>query len=120
VALPPAEIVPTPPRHIYAAGKSYGATVLETRPELPGELAEEMMHAASILHTRLGLHAFSRIDFRLANGRPHVLDINSMPNIDPSSSYLPDIAAAHGVGLGDLLERILRFSLATGPRRISL
>lgn len=116
-ALPPAEIVPTPPRHVYAAGKAYGATDLDKRPELPAALAEELKRAAVRLHAHLGLHAYSRIDFRVSGGRPHVLDINSMPNVDPSHSYLPEIAAEHGVGLTELIGRILRLSLAAGPRR---
>ena len=116
-ALPPAEIVPTPPRRVYAAGKLFGATELDKRPALPAALAEEMQRAARGLHEHLGLRAYSRIDFRVSDGRPHVLDINSMPNVDPSHSYLPEIAADHGIGLTELVDRILRFSIAAGPRR---
>lgn len=118
MALPPAEIVPTPPRVVYAAGRSYGTTRFETRPELPEQLAAEMARASLALHEELGLHAFSRMDFRVVDGRPYVLDVNSMPNLDPTSSYLPEMAVAHGIGLESLLDRILRFSLAAGPRRV--
>lgn len=56
----------------------------------------------------LGMRDVARIDMRIRDGIPIVLDVNSLPNLDPERSYLPMAAAAAGWTYDQLIEIICR------------
>ena len=49
---------------------------------------------------------FARMDIRMSNGTPVVLDVNGMPNLEPSVSLLPYAAAVDGWTFSDLIAAI--------------
>lgn len=54
----------------------------------------------------LGMRDYARIDLRVPQGVPVILDVNSLPNLDRSRSYLPIAAAAAGWQYAELLNAI--------------
>jgi D-alanine-D-alanine ligase len=66
----------------------------------------------------------SRIDVRLdAYGRPHLLEINTLPGMTPDFSDLCILAKAEGLSYTDLILEILylgasRFDLLSEPVRV--
>jgi D-ala D-ala ligase C-terminus len=56
----------------------------------------------------LGMRDYARIDLRAPQGDPVILDVNSLPNLDRSRSYLPIAAAAAGWQYAELLNAITR------------
>lgn len=111
MALPPLEILPHDGRTIYVAGQSYGPTIKEFEPVMDEPLRQKMTEGVLALHKVLGIKGMSRTDIRVANDEIYVLDINTMPNLDPKRSYLPALLNHHGLQLGDLIERIIKSSL---------
>jgi len=65
----------------------------------------------------VGCRGLGRVDFRVApDGRPYVLEINTLPGFT-ASSLLPKAAARAGIGFGALCARIMetaRFDAAPG------
>jgi D-alanine-D-alanine ligase len=78
-------------------------------PDLRRELITVTRQAAQAL----GVCDVSRIDFRLdANGRPMLLEINTLPGLNPAVSDLCIMAAAEGVAYEHLITEILYLAAA--------
>lgn len=60
------------------------------------------------LFVRLGMRDLARFDIRLSEDTLVILDVNSLPNLHPTRSYLPMAAAAAGINLTDLVASITR------------
>lgn len=56
----------------------------------------------------LGMRGYARIDVRVDRGEPVVLDVNSLPNLHRTRSYLPLAAQAAGWRYDDLVRAIAR------------
>ncbi len=83
--------------------------------ELPEGATEAVQAAALAAHRSLGTEVYSRVDVLLdANGRPWVLEVNTIPGMT-ESSLLPKAAAAAGLSFPDLCLEILRLSLLARP-----
>lgn len=54
----------------------------------------------------IGLRDFARVDFRLQNGIPWVIDVNDIPDLSPESGF-PFSARAAGMGYNDMIRNIL-------------
>jgi D-alanine-D-alanine ligase len=86
------------------------------------ELADELRELAIRAHNALNALDVSRVDFRLdAEGRPRLLEINTLPGLTPGFSDLCVIAGAEGVSYQDLILEILylgasRFNLLQVPQ----
>jgi D-alanine-D-alanine ligase len=84
---------------------------------LPAKVTRLIQEIALAAHGALGLEVYSRVDFILSNdGKPYVLEINTIPGMT-EASLLPEAAAAAGIGYGELCERIIELSLARFKRR---
>ncbi len=105
ISLSPAEFSPKPHRKIYIAGSAYGATERLLETDLDLEIVKNMKLISVQLHNMLGLKYMSRIDFRVKNDIPYVLDVNTMPNMHPEKSLLPAILQHEGISLKELLLR---------------
>jgi D-alanine-D-alanine ligase len=71
-------------------------------------LAEELQELAILGHLGINAVDVSRVDIRLdAQGRPHLLEINSLPGLSPGFSDLCVIAEAEGLTYQDLILEIL-------------
>lgn len=75
-------------------------------------LTREIQDLAVAAHRALGLRVYSRVDVILsANGRPSVLEVNTIPGMT-EASLLPEAAAAAGISYPDLCLRIIELSQA--------
>lgn len=79
-------------------------------PDLPEDLNAVALQACRVCRA----HGILRVDFRIdADGRPHVLEINTIPGMT-SHSLVPLSAAALGVSLSGLCDRVVRRRMRPG------
>jgi D-alanine-D-alanine ligase len=116
--LPPLEIIPNDGRTIYVAGQNYGPTYKDFEPQLDEHLHDMMTEGVLELHKLLEIKGMSRTDIRVANDEVYILDINTMPNLDPQRSYLPALANHHGIQLKELIERTIKSALIWYERQL--
>ncbi|RDB07778.1 ATP-grasp domain-containing protein [Runella aurantiaca] len=116
--LPPLEIIPNDGRAIYVAGQNYGPTYKDFEPQLDEHLYDMMTEGVLELHKLLEIKGMSRTDVRVANDEVYILDINTMPNLDPQRSYLPALANHHGIQLKELIERTIKSALIWYERQL--
>ena len=77
---------------------------------ITAEQQEEMGALALKIHRTLGLEVYSRTDFLLdGDGKFWCLEVNSLPGMTPTS-FVPQEAAAVGIGYDDLCEEIVQRS----------
>lgn len=107
ICLHPTEILPDDGRVIYVAGQNYGATLKKFQPEINTLLYKRMTEGVLGLHKLLSIKGMSRTDIRVSGNEVYVLDINTMPNLDPNRSYLPAIITHNGLTMNTLIERIV-------------
>ena len=83
--------------------------------ECPARLSraekERVESCALAAHRSLGLEIYSRVDVILdADCEPQVLEVNTIPGMT-ETSLLPEAAAAAGISMAQLCERIVQLSL---------
>ena len=88
----------------------------EVDPELGAELAELSLRACRILDCS----DYSRVDFRVRDRQPFVLEINPNPCINPNDAGFVSAAAAVGIPFPDLVWSILAHSWKRYSRFIAL
>lgn len=81
----------------------------------PADISEEetqrVQEAALAAYKAVGVEVYGRVDVLLtADGRPYVLEINTIPGMT-SASLFPKAAAAVGISFGELCRRIAELSL---------
>jgi D-alanine-D-alanine ligase len=116
LALPVIEIIPR--KDFYNFENKYpflnpsAAGAEHVCPAVLGEsLTALVQHTALAAHRALDLEVYSRVDVLLtADGRPYVLEINTIPGMTPSS-LLPEAAGAVGISYPELCARIVSLSL---------
>ncbi|WP_432407359.1 D-alanine--D-alanine ligase family protein [Wukongibacter sp. M2B1] len=59
----------------------------------------------------LGCRDFARVDIRLREDHPYILEINSLPGLKPKYSDLPKMALKAGLSYDDLLFKIVEASI---------
>jgi len=95
------------------AAKSYvpgeeGAPLYLCPADIPAALEAEMKQLAVAAFEAIGALDVSRVDFRLgADGRPYLLEINTLPGLSPGFSDLCIMAHAEGMHYTDLINEIL-------------
>jgi D-alanine-D-alanine ligase len=87
-----------------------------TRYEFPARLAETEREAvvaeAMKAYQAIGSEVMSRVDIILSrDGKPHVLEVNTIPGLTPKS-LLPKAAFAAGIHFPELCARIISLSMA--------
>lgn len=106
-ALNPIEIVPIPNRELYIAGQSMGKTERELNPDMSDSLRQRLKEVAVNAHAFMGFEYLSRIDFRVWNDQPYILDVNAMPNMHPKLSLFPVLLRHHRISMKELYKRLL-------------
>ncbi len=71
----------------------------------PGELSLIAQTGARVFEA-IGLRDYGRVDFRLQDGIPWVIDINDIPDLSPESGF-PLSARAAGIDYNDMIRHIL-------------
>jgi len=117
VALPVVEAVPRDEDfYDFEARYEIGRTSFVCPAELPAALTERTHELALATDTLLGLSGFARVDLMLeqAGEELFVLEANAIPGLT-ETSLLPQAAEAHGLGLDELIGRIVELALERGP-----
>jgi D-alanine-D-alanine ligase len=117
-ALPVIEIVANRDG-FYSYGAKYepgGSTHIVPAP-IDEDLAARLQMLALSAHRLLGLRDYSRSDFIVTqDGRPHLLEINSLPGLTPVS-LVPDACAAIGISFEALIDRLVGYARARADVR---
>ncbi len=106
--LPPIEIIPAEPFYNYEAKYTPGRCDYQLPPIHVAEPSwREAQALAARMHRLLGCSGATRVDFRVdPDGKPFVLEINTVPGMT-ETSLLPKAAAAAGLDYDALVVRIL-------------
>lgn len=111
-ALPVIEILPEG-HDFYSYDAKYAPG--GSRHEVPAKIDDDLTHRLQMLalstHRLLGLRDYSRTDIMVSReGRPYILEINSLPGLTPTS-LLPEECAATGISFEALIDRLIRAAL---------
>lgn len=80
--------------------------------DIDPELEEMLCSLTKQAAQSLQVCDFSRVDFRLgANGQPYLLEINTLPGLNPEVSDLCIMASAEGMHYDDLINEILNLAI---------
>jgi D-alanine-D-alanine ligase len=117
VALPIVEAVPRDEDfYDFEARYEIGRTSFVCPAELPSEVTERAHEVALATYRRLGLSDVGRVDLMLdaTTGELYVLEANAIPGLT-ETSLLPQAAEAQGIGLDELIGRMVELAHARGP-----
>ena len=111
-ALPVVEIVPNRGEfYTYEAKYAPGGSTHVVPAKIDEDLTARLQMLALSAHRLIGLRDCSRTDFIVSrDGRPYILEINSLPGMTPTS-LLPDAAAAIGITFEALVDRLIAYAL---------
>ena len=116
-ALPPIRITTDHAFLDYDAKYSKGGSRHEFDLKLPADLVAECERVSVRADAAVGCRDLSRVDLRIAaDGRPVLLEINTMPGFT-DVSLLPDAAAKAGIGFPALVDGLVR--RAAGRRTVA-
>ncbi len=118
-ALPIVEIVPNRDEfYTYEAKYGAGGSTHIVPARIDDDLAARLQMLALSVHRLVGLRDYSRTDFIVSKeGRPYILEINTLPGLTPTS-ILPDACAAVGISYQALVDRLLGYALARAGERV--
>lgn len=88
-------------------GKSQEITPARISDELTKKVSETAKRAYEVLKMR----GFSRSEFIIVNGEPHMLEMNTIPGLT-TESLIPQQAKAAGISLEDLFTNAIELALA--------
>jgi len=108
--LPPLEVVAPSGMFTFETKYTAGAAGLRCPAPIPMSLDAELRRLAWRTFQVLGAEGLGRVDIRCsADGRPHVLELNSIPGFTATSLF-PRAAAAAGVSFAQLCEQVLNLA----------
>jgi D-alanine-D-alanine ligase len=81
--------------------------------DLSPEIQDRVEGAAIAAFQKLGVRGFARVDIRLRDGQPYVLEVNVNPDLSPSAGFFRS-ARAGGHSYTSMLLHILRLAIANG------
>ena len=114
--LPVIEIVTQRDFFDYHAKYDAGASEEIVPARVPDYVAKRTQDLAVRAHRALGCRGMSRTDFVWVGERMVALEVNTIPGMT-ANSLLPKAAQAAGIGFGDLLTRLVEWSLEDARRR---
>ncbi|MGE5580560.1 MAG: D-alanine--D-alanine ligase family protein [Bacillota bacterium] len=92
--------------------KSRDAVIPVCPAEIPPEIAMEIQDLAVRTFRAVGCTDVGRVDIRVSpEGKPYVLEINTLPGLMPGYSELPRMAEKCGMPFRSLVERVLEGAL---------
>lgn len=119
IALKPVEILPKESNDFFIAGNSIVHTTKNFSPDITVDEEKKLMESALNIHNYLGLSCMSRIDIRMNDkGDIFILDINTLPNLDPDRSLLPKICIHQGINYSTLLDRVMKMALKLKSKEV--
>ena len=120
-ALPVVEIIPSDEFYTYDAKYEPGRSRHLVPAPIDETLATRLKTLALSAHRLLGLRDYSRTDIIVTKeGRPYVLEVNTLPGLTPTSLF-PDECAALGISFEALIDRLIAAAVgrSTGERVLS-
>lgn len=106
------------PINSFAAKTKYSQAVEVERAQLKPSLLREVEDIAERAFIVLGLRDYARADFRMdERGRPYIIEINSLPGLEPGYSDLPKAAELSGIPYPQLIRTILESAIARIDKR---
>lgn len=102
-ALTPIEIVPLKGFYDYSNKYTAGNTEYILPPRISSEQIKEVQELALKAHKVLRGRVYSRVDFRYHQGKPYVLEMNTLPGCTPTS-LLPKSAKQDGISFAKVIE----------------
>ncbi len=112
-ALPLVEIVANGPVFDYQAKYDPSASQEICPARVAPAVAAAAQDAALRAHRALGCRGLSRVDLIVREGKPVVLEVNTMPGMT-ANSLLPKAARVAGLTFPALLDRVVRWALEAG------
>ena len=83
---------------------------LEEVAQLQPEIYERVQSSALASYNALKCQVYARVDMIVVDGKPYVLEVNTLPGMT-SNSLLPKSAAAAGISYAELLDCIIELSM---------
>lgn len=116
--LPVTEILPKAGAfYDYRSKYASGGSQHIVGPRMPKHITKKIQDAACLAHQSIGCSGMSRSDFILADdGTLHILEINTIPGMTPTS-LLPEAAKAAGINFSELLDIIIETAHANSHKR---
>jgi D-alanine-D-alanine ligase len=105
-ALTPIEISPKKGFYDYTNKYTSGNTEYLLPPRLPESAVREIQALALKAHQVLRARIYSRVDFRLHQGKPFILEVNTLPGCTPTS-LLPKSAKHDGISFARVIETLV-------------
>jgi D-alanine-D-alanine ligase len=110
-ALPLIEIIPkTGDLFDYAAKYTTGGSDEICPARIDAELTAQIQALARLAHRGLGCWGYSRSDFMIVEGKPYILETNTLPGMT-EHSLIPKAARQAGIMMPDLLDRLIAWGL---------
>ncbi len=109
--LPVLEIKPKSGFYDYTSKYTAGMTEYIIPAEIPPKIAEHLQHQALLAFNSVGCESYARVDFRLTKDyKTYCLEVNTLPGMT-STSLVPKMAKAAGIGFEELIDRIVKSAL---------
>lgn len=106
------EVRPSKEFYSYEAKYTPGLTQYILPPEIDESAYDTLKTTALKAHSALGCKGATRVDFILSeSNEPYILEVNTIPGMT-ETSLLPKIARLSGLEFPDLIEEILKQTLA--------
>lgn len=114
-ALPVVEIIPPQDMEFDYENKYNGASQELCPPQhISQPLQEQAQSLAEQIHAACGARHLSRVDMMISpKGELYVLEINTIPGLTEESLF-PKAAAASGLAMTDLVEKLVKMAAASG------
>ena len=110
IALPVAEIVPKKEFFDYEAKYTPGMSEEIVPARISPGLTSKVKETALKVYRAVSCLGFGRVDMIICQGKPYVLEINTIPGLTPNS-LLPKEAAVAGIAYPELIEKVVEFAL---------
>lgn len=109
-ALPIIEIIPPKGAWFDYKNKYSGGTKeIPNAPSVSGSIQKQAQEVAEQIHKKLRLGQYCRIDFIISDGKPYVLEINTIPGLT-SESLFPKAAKAVRISFPELMDRLVKLA----------
>lgn len=115
ISLPAIDIRPRGGFYDYKNKYTSGCTEYICPADFSNETSRKIGDLAVLAHKSLGCRSYSRVDFRVTEGEPYLLEVNTAPGMT-STSLVPKSAKAYGLEFGEFLESLIEVSFSIKRR----
>lgn len=92
------------------ASPEYSGTPARCPAELTRRERRQIETGALQMYTALNIHGYARVDMRLRDGQPYLLEVNANPDLSPDAGFFRSASTA-GYSYAEMVAEILRLSL---------